>query len=435
MSETYMIVMIVIFLLFEAVLSCGLSALENCSEREIQKRIREGSTRAEQVMRALEEIQRYSNFILSAMTILNLGIGIVAGTQFRTWLKEIGHLQFYYKELDWLLSGVCILFLFFCVILFGNAIPRKSGKRNSEVKAERLVGFLLRLLWIWKPFDRILEGCVSFFFRITGKNPEDYKDNVTEEEIIAMVNEGLEHGVLENNEVEMISNIMEMDEKEARDIMTRRQKIMALNGEQDLESAMNVMLEKPFSRFPVYIGDIDNIIGIVFWKDITKYYIENEDRSILLSKLAKKPYFVPDTQKIDLLFEEMQMKKINMAIAIDEYGQTAGIIAMEDILEEIVGNIFSELDEDERMIIRQKEGKYYMRGLTSLKDVAEELELDMEQELEHYDTLNGFLVSKLGHIPSFKEKVTISFQGYEFHVVDVKDKTIRFVKVRKKEAP
>ena len=426
-------VIIAVFVLLEAVLSCALSALENCSEKRIQKQLHAGDTRAKQVLVALEEMQKYDNFILAIMTILNLGIGIMAGTQLKGWMKYIRNMEFEYRQLEWLFCSICIILLFFCVILLGNVIPRKIAKKNPEKKAGYLVVFLLRFLWLLKPFIFMLECSVSLFFKITGNNPKEYEDNVTEEEIIAMVNEGLEHGVLENNEVEMISNIMEMNEKDVKSIMTRRQKIMALNGEQDLESAMKIMLGKSFSRFPVYIGDIDNIIGIVFWKDITKYYIQNQDRSISLSQLARKPYFVPDTQNIDLLFEEMQMKKIHMAIAIDEYGQTAGIVAMEDILEEIVGNIFDEFDEDERMIIKQKEGKYYMRGLTNLKDVAEELHLDMEKELEDYGTLNGFLVSKLGHIPSFKEKVTINFQGYEFHVVDVKDKMIRFVRIRKKE--
>lgn len=435
MSERIIIVIIVVFALLEAILSCALSALENCSEKELQKQIRAGNSKAKQILIALEEIQKYDNFIIAIMTILNLSIGIFAGTQLKRWIKYIRNMEFQIIQFDWLICSICIFFLIFCVILFGNVIPRKIAKKNPEKKAGHLVIFLLQFLKILKPLIFLLGCSVSLFFKITGNNPKEYEDNVTEEEIIAMVNEGLEHGVLENNEAEMISNIMEMNEKEVRSIMTRRQKIMALNGEQDLESVMNIMLEKTFSRFPVYIGDIDNIIGIVYWKDITKYYIQNKDKSIPLSQLARKPYFVPDTQNIDLLFEEMQMKKIHMAIAIDEYGQTAGIVAMEDILEEIVGNIFDEFDEDERMIIKQKEGKYYMRGLTNLRDVAEELHLDMEEELEDYDTLNGFLVSKVGHIPSFKEKVTINFQGYEFHVVDVKDKMIRFVRIRKKEKP
>lgn len=433
MSEKYIITIIVMFVLLEALLSCALSALENCSEKEMQKQAREGSIRAEKILTALEEIQKYNSFILAIMTTLNLGIGIFAGIQLKERMGYMKHPQFHYIRLEWLFCGLCIVLLIFCVILFGNIIPRKIAKKDPERKAGYLVFFLLRFLWLLKPFVRVLEGTVFLLFKITGNNPGEYEDNVTEEEIIAIVNEGLEHGVLENNEVEMISNIIEMDEKEVRDIMTRRQKIMALNGEQSLESAMNIMLEKSFSRFPVYVGDIDNIIGIIYWKDITKYYIQNQDRSIPLSQLVKQPYFVPDTQKIDILFEEMQMKKIHMAVAIDEYGQTAGIVAMENILEEIVGNIYDEFDEDERMIIRQKEGKYYMRGLTKLKDVAEELHLDMTEELEDYDTLNGFLISKLGHIPSFKEKVTVNFQGYEFHVADVKDKMIRFVRVRKKE--
>lgn len=433
MSEIVFLVLIFIFIILEAIFSCAFSALENCSEKEVRKRINEGNEKAKKIEVALKELQRYNSIILAIMTMLNLAIGVFAGVhvgRISAFLKSM-HIQS--VRFVWFLVA-CIIFVFFSgIILIGNAVPRRIGMKNAERKAELLVDFLLQVIWFVKPFIKILEGGIFLVFKLTGRNPEEYKDNVTEDEIIAIVNEGLQQGVLEDSEVEMISNIMEMDEKEVRDIMTRRQRIVALNGEETIEKSIQKMLQKSFSRFPVYEGDIDNIIGIVFWKDITKYCIQNFDQNITLSQLAKKPYFVPDTQKIDVLFEEMQRKKIHMAIAIDEYGQTAGIVAMEDILEEIVGNIFDEFDEDEKMIIRQKDGKYYIKGMASLEEVAETLQLHLEKELQDYDTLNGFLVSKLGHIPSFKEKVSIKYQGYEFHIVDVRDKTIRYVRVKKCE--
>ena len=263
------------------------------------------------------------------------------------------------------------------------------------------------------------------------KKEEDYQENVTEDEIISIVNEGLEQGVLENTEVEMISNIIEMDEKEVKDIMTRRKQIVAIDGASSVADAIQKMMEKNYSRYPVYEGDIDNIIGVVFWKDVTKYYIEQKDRSRQIQEIAKKAYLVPDTKKINVLFEEMQMKKVQMAVAIDEYGQTVGIVAMEDVLEEIVGKIYDEFDESERYVIQQRPGRYFMKGMLELEEMSRILHIDMEKELEDYDTLNGFLVSKIGHIPTEKEKVTIYYQGYEFRVVDIKNKMIRLVRVHK----
>ena len=286
---------------------------------------------------------------------------------------------------------------------------------------------------VFRVLSVIIEKSVAIVFRLTGRNVREYEENVTEEEIISIVNVGLEQGVLENTEVEMIANIIEMDEKEVRDIMTRRTQIVALEANMTVEEAMVFMMEKSYSRFPVYEGDIDNVTGVVFWKDITKYYIQNKDKTVPVRELARKAHLVPDTQRIDVLFEEMQMKKIHMAIAIDEYGQTVGIIAMEDILEEIVGNIFDEFDVDERMIFKQRDGKYFMRGLTPLEDVAEELNIDMAEELQDYDTLNGFLISRLGHIPREREKINIVYKGYEFRVVNVKDRTIRYVRVHREE--
>lgn len=425
-----------ILIILEGILSCGLSALENISEKDLKKHKEDGDVKAERALYALELLEKYNNFILIIMTAINIAIGFFYSRRIVFWsallVEEIGITQFP-DAIRIVFEILGMIFLIFFVVLCGNILPRKSALKDTEQKVYRYTGIMLFFLQICKPFTILLDGCVKLFFKLTGKKLSDYEDNVTEEEIISIVNEGLEQGVLENSEVEMISNIIEMDEKEARDIMTRRQKIVAMDGMMTLEEAMNFMLEKSFSRFPVYEGDIDNITGIVFLKDITKYYIQSHDKSVLIREFAKKAYLVPDTKKINVLFEEMQLKKVHMAIAIDEYGQTTGIVAMEDLLEEIVGNISDEFDVDERTIIKQREGKYFMRGLASLEDVAEELNINMDEELEDYDTLNGFLISKIGHIPTVKEKVDILYKGYEFHIVDVKDNTIRFVRVHNQE--
>lgn len=428
------IIVTCILIIIESMMSSGLAAFDNISEKDIRKQMEEGDKRAIRAVRLMERLQECNSFVVLLWSLLNVTIGFVYSVILSHWVKQlpkllgIGNFSYGFQIL---VEIAGMLLLVMVVVLFGNMIPSKEAQKNTLKKVYKYTGIICFFFYLLKPFAIVVDKAVEVLFWITGRNVRDYDENVTEEEIISIVNEGLEQGVLENNEVEMISNIIEMDEKEVRDIMTRRQKIIGLDGNLTLEQAVKIMLEKSFSRFPVYEGDIDNIIGIIFWKDITKHYIQNADKSLPLRQFVRKAYLVPDTQKINVLFEEMQLKKVHMAIAIDEYGQTVGIVAMEDILEEIVGNIFDEFEVDERMIIKQREGKYFIRGLAKLEDVAQELEIDMEEEIEDYDTLNGFLISKIGHIPSAKEKVDIMYKGYEFHVVDVKDNRIRFVRVHK----
>ena len=430
------VVATVALLIIEAMVSCGTAALDNISESDMKKRAEEGDERAVRIVNVMCRMEKSKRFVLVLMTTLNLAIGFFYSRRIVHWSAVAAHITSDSQMVEILrnifqLLGMIILI--YIVVLLGNAIPQKVALKQSEKKADRYAKLLMCLLSVFQIFSIIIDKSVVVLFKISGRNLKDYEDNVTEEEIISIVNEGLEQGILEDNEVEMIANIIEMDEKEVRDIMTRRTKIVGLDGNMTVEEAMQFMMDKSYSRFPVYDGDIDNVIGIAFWKDITKYFIQNKDRSVPIRELAKKAYLVPDTQKIDVLFEEMQMKKIHMAIAIDEYGQTVGIVAMEDVLEEIVGNIFDEFDVDERMILKQRDGKYFMRGLAPLEEVAEELGIHMDEELEDYDTLNGFLISKLGHIPQEKEKINIWYKGYEFRVVDVKDRMIRFVRVHKEE--
>ena len=251
-----------------------------------------------------------------------------------------------------------------------------------------------------------------------------------EEEIIQMVSEGQEQGAIDVQEAEMISNIMEFDDKVASEVMTHRKNMVAFEVNTPLREAAIAMANGRFSRYPVYEDEMDNIVGILHIKDVLKFLLACPDGKDIRD-VMRKPYFVPETQNISRLFREMKNKSQHMAVVIDEYGQTAGIVAMEDVLEEIVGNIFDEYDVTERMIIKQSNHKYYMRGLAPLEEVAKELKLNMKEELEDYDTLNGFLISKLGHIPKEKEKVNIIYKGYEFRVVDVKDRMIKFVRVHK----
>lgn len=259
--------------------------------------------------------------------------------------------------------------------------------------------------------------------------------DVIEKEIISMVNEGHEQGVLQASEAEMITNIFEFTDKEARDIMTHRSAIIAIDATMTLKETVTFMLHEKSSRYPVYIENIDHIIGILHLKDACREledFPEHGEKMIKNCKgVIRDANFIPETRSINNLFRSMQAKKIHMVVVIDEYGQTSGIVAMEDILEEIVGNIFDEYDEDDAFIKKRGQDRYEIDGLTPLDDLGERLNIDFSDQ--EFETLNGLMIANLERIPKDGESFEMDYGGYHFKVLSVKDKVIRRVLVTKEE--
>lgn len=265
------------------------------------------------------------------------------------------------------------------------------------------------------------------------------QENVTEEDIKTMVNEGHEQGVLETREAKMISNIFELDEKEAGDVMTHRKHIVALPGDMALsEAARFVLQEGNNTRYPVYGEDLDDIIGTIHMRDVLVHAEDPREAQMELSKVPgvlREARFIPETRNLDSLFKEMQSQKIHMEIVIDEYGQTAGLVTMEDILEEIVGNIMDEYDVEEKFIVRQESGELVMSGMTPLREAQEALGIELpEEDLDNYDTVNGLLISRLDRIPREEEKPEVIYQGIRFSVIQVENKMIHTVRAEKLKA-
>lgn len=248
-----------------------------------------------------------------------------------------------------------------------------------------------------------------------------------EEEILSMVEEGHEQGIIEETEAEMISNIFEFSDKEAKDIMTSRQKIIAVENTITVDEALRYALENSFSRYPVYEEDIDNVIGVIHLKDLIAAYLKEPEARI--TEVMDEPIFIHPTFNISKLLQKMQNEKIHMAIIVDEYGQTEGLVAMEDIIEEIVGNIFDEHDDEELQIRRLTDGKLIVKGSAPLNELADEMDIEFPDE--DIETINGFLLYKLGRLPVEHEKTEIEYEGYKFIPIRICDKMITLVKIEK----
>lgn len=253
-----------------------------------------------------------------------------------------------------------------------------------------------------------------------------------EEDILSMVSEGQEQGAIEDDEAEMISNIFALNDKVAGDIMTHRSQIAAIESSQTLKEALDFMLDGTNSRFPVYEKNIDHIIGILYLKDAFRMNRIAANRKLPIKdipELLRAGVFVTEKKKIDNLFREMQQNKTQMGIVIDEYGQTAGLVTMEDILEEIVGNILDEYDEENVHIEEKGKDKYVIDGMSELKELEERFGIDFQEE--EFDTLNGFMISKMDRIPEEKEEFSIVVGNYKFQILEVVNRRIEKVLVSK----
>ncbi len=425
-----------LFLLFIEALVYGFSAaVQSVSESKLEKLVEQGEEKAKRILSLKENPTHFVEMIQVLVTLVNLILGAYYVEFCRQLIERLLKTSLGSQEgealtmLTLLLSPVLIMYFF---LSFGVLAPKKIGAKYAESWAFGLINSMYYLMKIFSPFTYFISGTTALFVRLFGINPNERGEDVTEEEIISMVNEGHEQGVLQASEAKMITNIFEFSDKEAKDIMTHRKHINGIEGSFSLKDTLNYMLCEKNSRYPVYEDDIDNITGILHLKDVMQKYQDEKLWEVPVKEiegLIMEAKFIPKTRKIDSLFRNMQSMKIHMVIVVDEYGQTAGLIAMEDILEEIVGNIFDEHDEFEKFIIERGGHTYSMSGMTPLEEVEERLGVEFEEK--EFDTLNGLLISKLNRIPEEDEDFEIELSGYSFRIQEVENKTIQWVLVKR----
>lgn len=309
----------------------------------------------------------------------------------------------------------------------------ESDDRAKEYK--KLTGlakfhkFMKTLLW---PFEMIFRGLARFVLLLVHIRRDNPENDVTEDAIISIVNEGHENGVLESEEAAMINNIIDFADKEAGEIMVNRSNIEAIDKDMGIQDALKFMLKNSYSRYPVYDQNLDKIIGLLYLKDVSRLLTGevNADTPVIeFKKLIRKALFVLETTNISDLFKQMQSEKRQVAIVIDEYGQTRGLVTMEDILEEIVGNILDEFDEEEKHIRKSGKDCYIIDGFTSLDEV--ESKLGIHFNITEFETLNGFMISKLDRLPEPNEEFATEYEGYEFEVAEVSNRMVTKIKVTK----
>ena len=377
------------------------SAITSLNEKEIERKAEEEKDRKSQkLVKIIGNPARYVNTLQVVISLIHI---IVGAFYVGIWSKSIDdslnllvanklkNLNIHGEVISGVAMVITVVIILYILLTFGVLLSKKIAARFPEKWAYSCVNQVYFIITALSPLTGLISATVNLVLRLFGAHGGDDENDVTEEEIISMVNEGHEQGVIQASEARMINNIFEYGDKEAQDIMTHRNSIIGVDGNMLLKDVIPFILSENNSRYPVYEENIDHIIGILHLKDAMRFHRKEGNMELPIKDitgLLREPQFVPQTKNIDELFKEMQSNKLQMVIVIDEYGQTDGLVAMEDILEEIVGNIMDEYDEDTEYIEEKSENEFIIEGKMPLEELEEKLKSKYNSFLEVYNTDN-----------------------------------------------
>lgn len=431
------IIILLLFLVFYACFHGFNAAVDSLSESELAAYAggKKKPKRLRFIESVLDEPGRFHDTFYLVTTVFGMlaGFAVLGFTAplYRLLFSSGLHMYLCREAIRVLALLLIILAAVIVLVPFGIFIPHLLCSFSPAGAAFVLGGVVHGTMMVLRPLTAFLRLIAKGILRLFGKNPDTLCDDVTEDEIREFLDEAHEQGVLMESEAAMMHNIMEFSDKSAKDIMTHRVNIAALDGTMTLKEAAERILKENNSRFPVYQDDMDNIVGIIHLRDVmAKRNTGRYDSWAIkdIPNLLRTVPIIPETRGIDELFRGMQMKKAHMAIVVDEYGQTSGLITMEDILEEIVGNIFDEYDESEQYIVPLHDNSMLMDGLTPLEEAGDVLGIDFSKE--EFETINGYLTSILDHIPTPDDKEVVA-KGYRFQILSVRNNIIQKLKAEK----
>lgn len=298
---------------------------------------------------------------------------------------------------DTLAFVLVIFILSYISLVFGVLVPKRIALQKAEQTALKNAGAATVFSKLMAPFVKLIAFTTTLILKATGNYSKDVEKNISEEEIKSYLRVGQQHGVINESGEVMMVNIMDFDDKLAYEIMTPRTALYMLDYDEFGTGKIREMLESGYSRVPVYRDSPDHIVGTIYIKDLFVEYAKRSCRSIDIESVMKKPYFVPETKNIDRLLQELQSTKNYLAILIDEYGGLSGMVTIEDIVEEIVGEIEDEYDHDLKQILKINDYTYVADGMAELDTINEQLDLELESE--NHETISGLTIELLGFIP------------------------------------
>ena len=421
-----------VLILINAFFAMSEIAIISLNDSKIEKLAGEGNKKAKQILKLTKDSSSFLSTIQIGVTLAGFLTSAVASQSFAVMLStKLAEVSVFCNNHTALISAVSTLLItiimsYFSLVL-GELAPKKIAMHKPERVSFAAVPVLLFVNKVFRPFVKLLSASTNGVVRLFGIDPNEDEEVVTEEEIRMMVDVGQEKGVIEDSQKEMINNIFEFDDMDVADIMTHRTDVDCVDIEDGLAEVVKLSIECGHSRIPVYKEDPDNIIGIVYIKDLLKYVGSNLPKTKTIKDFMREAYYVPQTKICSELLNEMLEKRIQIAVVVDEYGGTAGIVTLEDIIESIVGNIQDEYDNEDEEISQINENTFTVDGVTDIEEVEEQLNVKLPEG--DYDTLGGFIISLLGYLPSGEVQDVAEYKNIKFTVLNVEERRIGKVRV------
>ena len=421
------IIILIVLILLNSYFAATEIAFISLNDAKIEKEAKQGKKKAKQIQKMLKNPSKFLATIQIGITLAVFLSSAFASEAFANKLAPILNHVMPFISIDiWKNLSIIIitLILSYFTLVFGELVPKRLAMKYYEKIAYSTIGVIKSISIVTAPFVKLLTFSTNMISKLFGVNEND-EETVTEEEIKMMVDQGEEKGVIEENEKQLINNVFELNDIEASEIMMHRTEMFAIEINEDLYKILDKIDEYKYSRIPVYEETIDNIKGILYLKDILKAM--NQNKKIKIKDIIREAYFIPETKPIDEVFKQMQINKMQIAIVLDEYGGTAGLLTMEDILEELVGKIFDEYDEIETQYKKIDDNTYIVDGNIPIY----EFERVMKEKIAEgdYDTLSGYIIEKLGNFPN--EKVVLEDEKFTYKIENIVDKKIKRIKVCK----
>lgn len=426
----FQIFILLILILFNAFFAMSEIAVISLNDTKMEKLAGEGNKKAKQVLKLTKDSSNFLSTIQIGVTLAGFLTSAFASSSFAEQLTAwvMGKWPNANEAVIGTVSMILITILmsYFSLVL-GELVPKKIAMQKPEKVSFAVVGVLLFVAKLTKPFVKILSVSTNLVVRLIGLDPNADEEAVTEEEILMMVDAGEEKGVIENTQAEMINNIFEFDDIDAGDLMTHRVDMTAVEGSDKIGDVIKVAIDEGYSRIPVYDDDPDNIIGIVYVKDLLQYAKSGIPEQKTIREVMREAYFVPESKKCGELFTEMIEKRVQIAIVVDEYGGTAGLITMEDLIESIVGNIQDEYDDEDEEVAKLNDNTFTVDGTMDIDEVCELINAQLPEG--EYDTLAGFLIAQLGYLPQDGDMDVVEYKNIKFTVLSVEERRIAKVKI------
>lgn len=423
------IFVLVILILINAYFAASEIAFISLNDAKIERQAKEGNKKAKQIEKMLKSPSKFLATIQIGITLAGFLSSAFASDTFADILAPALNNIFPAISIT-TFRGISIviitIILSFFTLVFGELVPKRLGMKYYEKVAYASIGIIRFISIIASPFVKILTKSTNIISKMFGIS-ENEEEIVTEEEIKMMIDEGEEKGTIEQEEKEMINNIFEFNDITVSEVMTHRTDIFAIDISSNIEEILKELDDYKYSRVPVYSESIDNIEGILFVKDLLKYF--RTKKPLKIKNIIREAYFVSENKPINELFKDLQKNKMQMAIVIDEYGGTSGLVTMEDLLEEIVGNIFDEYDDIENEYEKIDDNTFLISGKVSINELKKILNINIPEG--EYETLSGYLLELLGRVPEDDEAPIIETNNVTYKIEEYEDKRILWVKACK----